>query len=101
LVAYSPHIQAELKNLLITKEELVTDLKYLVYRHTDEMERFEKMLKDANKQLAKTLQQIKGMAEEKNLREKELDELKATAQAVVDMVDPPEEGTQEDRTLML
>ena len=78
----------------------MTDLKYLVYRHTNEMERFEKMLKDVDKQLAETLQQIKDVAKEKNLCEKELGELKATAQAVVDMVDPPEEGTQEDQTLL-
>lgn len=64
------------------------------------MEKFEKMLKDADKQLAETLQQIKNMAEEKDLREREFGELKAIAQAVVDMVDPPEEGTQEDRTLL-
>jgi len=38
------------------------------------------------------------MAEEKDLREKELGELKAAAQAVVDMVDPPEESTHVDKT---
>jgi len=75
--------------VLETKEELVTDLKNLMYRHTDEMEKFEKMLKDADKQLAEALQQIKSMVEEKDLREKELGELKAAAQAVLDMVDPP------------
>ena len=57
----------------------MTDLKNLVYRHTDKMERFENMLKDADKQLAEALQQIKNMAEEKNVREKELGELKAAA----------------------
>jgi len=40
------------------------------------------------------------MAEEKDLREKELGELKAATQAAVDMVDPPKEGTQEDQTLL-
>ena len=38
------------------------------------------------------------MAEEKDLREKELGELKAAAQAAVDMVDPPEESTHVDKT---
>ena len=38
------------------------------------------------------------MAEEKDICEKELGELEAAAHADVDMVDPPEEGTQEDRT---
>ena len=73
------YIHAELKNLLEIKEDLVTHLKNLVYRHTDKMERFENMLKDADKQLAEALQQIKNMAEEKNLREKELGVLKAAA----------------------
>lgn len=40
------------------------------------------------------------MAEEKNLRERELNELKVAAQAVVDMVDPLEESTQVGRTLL-
>ena len=57
-----------------------------------------KILRDADKQLAKSLQQIKDMAEEKDICEKELGELEAAAHADVDMVDPPEEGTQEDRT---
>jgi len=40
------------------------------------------------------------MAEEKDLREKDLGELRAAAQAVVDMVDPPKESTQVDKTLL-
>ena len=40
------------------------------------------------------------MAEEKDLREKDLGELRAAAQAVVDMVDPPEEGTKITKTLV-
>jgi len=46
------------------------------------------------------MHQIKNMAEEKDLWEEELDELKAAAQAVVDMVDPPEEGTEQVKTLL-
>ena len=42
-------MHSELEVLLATKEELVTDLKNLVYRRIDEMERFEKMLRDADK----------------------------------------------------
>jgi hypothetical protein len=36
--------------------------------------------------------QIRDMATEKELKKKELEELKNAAQVVVDMVDPPEEG---------
>jgi len=64
------------------------------------MEKFRKMLKDADKYLVEALQQIKNMAEEKDLREKDLGELRAAAQAVVDMVDPPKESTQVDKTLL-
>ena len=46
------------------------------------------------------MQQIKEMAKQKDLREKELEELKTVAQAVVDMVDPPKEGTVQDKTLL-
>ena len=67
----------------------MTDLKNLVYRYTDDLERFDKMLKDADKQLVEAMTQIKDMAEEKDLRKKELDDLKAAALAVIDMVDPP------------
>lgn len=74
--------------------------KSITKKHKDEMEKFEKMLRDADKRLAESLQQIKKMAEEKDLREKELGELKAVAQTVVDMVDPPKESTQANKTLL-
>jgi len=78
----------------------VTDLKNLVHRYTDDLEKFGKMLKDADKQLVEAMTQIKNMAEEKDLWEKELGELKAAAQAVIDMVDPPKEGAVPDKTLL-
>ena len=78
----------------------MTDLKNLVYRYTDDLERFDKMLKDADKQLVEAMTQIKDMAEEKDLRKKELDDLKAAAQAVIDMVDPTEEGDVQGKTLL-
>jgi len=40
------------------------------------------------------------MAEEKDLREKELGEQKAAGQAIIDMVDPSEEGAVQDKTLL-
>lgn len=86
--------------MLVTKEELVTDLENLVYHYTDDLEKFGKLLKDADKQFVEAATQIKKMAEEKELQEKELDELKAAAQAVIDMVDPPEEGIAQSKTLL-
>ena len=83
-------MNAELKNTLESKEELVTDLKNIIYRHADELEKQSKMLKDADKQLAQCLEQIKNMIAEKAIYEKELAELRSAAQAVADMVDPIE-----------
>jgi hypothetical protein len=40
------------------------------------------------------------MAAEKELKDKELEELKGAAQVVVDMVDPPKEGVISERTLL-
>jgi hypothetical protein len=40
------------------------------------------------------------MAEEKETREKELEELRSAAKIVVDMVDPSEEGVVSDKTLL-
>ena len=56
-------MHSELKKFLVIKEELVTDLKILIYCHTDELENFDKMLRDADKQLIESMQQIKTMAE--------------------------------------
>jgi hypothetical protein len=50
------------------KEELLTDLKNLVYRRSDDAELLMKQLDDADKQLVQCMQQIKSMAKEKELR---------------------------------
>jgi len=51
------------------------------------------MKKDFDKQLVEMLQHVKDLAAEIDLLKKELEELKVTAQAVVDMVEPTEEDT--------
>jgi phage shock protein A len=56
------------------------------------MELLVKQLEDADKQLAQCMQQIKSVAEEKELRQKQLEDLQEDAQVVINMVDPPEEG---------
>jgi len=64
------------------------------------VERLAKLLEDADKRLVQCMQQIKDIAVEKELRDKELEELKTTAQVVVDMVDAAEEGVVDSRTLV-
>ena len=44
-------VHTELKKLLITKEELVTDLANIMYRHTNAVEKLSKIKADADKQL--------------------------------------------------
>jgi hypothetical protein len=65
-------------------------MKNLLYRAIDDAEKLIKVLQDADMQLAECMTQIWDMATEKELKDKELEELKGAAQLVVDMVDPPE-----------
>jgi len=65
-----------------------------MYRRADEIEKLTNIKKDADRQVIDTMQQIKNLAAERDLYKKELDELKIAAQAVVDMVDLSEEGTE-------
>jgi len=46
------------------------------------------------------MQQIKDMAAERTHMERELNELKAAAQVIVDMINPPEEGDAQEKTLV-
>jgi chromosome segregation ATPase len=72
-------IIVELKKLVNYKEGLLTDLKNMLYRHADEVESLRKMMADTEKQLVDCLQQIKTLGEEKEQRQKELDDLKTAA----------------------
>jgi hypothetical protein len=75
-------------------------LKNLVYRHSDDVEKLIKALQDADMQLVECATQIRDMAAEKELKDKELEELKGVAQVVVDTVDPQEEGIISERMLL-
>lgn len=66
---------AELKKLFKSEEELLTDVKNLLYHHTIDVEHLAKVLKVADKQLINCLKQIKTMDEAIEMRDKELEEL--------------------------
>jgi hypothetical protein len=85
---------AELRKILKYKEELLTDMKNMLYRRTDDVERLQKAV------AADCLQQIKMLVEEKGRREKELEILREAAQTLVDMVDPVEEGEADKQPLL-
>jgi hypothetical protein len=91
--ASSCRFPVELNNIIRYEEDLL-------YRCTNDVVLLVKQLEDANVQLVECLQQIKNMAEEKETREKELEELRSAALVVIDMVDPPEEGVVSDEMLL-
>jgi hypothetical protein len=58
------------------------------------------VIADTEQQFADCLQQIKTLGEEKEQRQKELEDLKGATQKLVDMVDPPEGGEADGRSLL-
>ena len=99
-VIISSFVHTELKTLLMSKEDLVTDLTNLVYCRTGEMEKLSKIQADSDKQLVDCMQKIKDLAAERDAQAKGLADLKMAAQAVVDMVDPVEDGAAGEKSLM-
>jgi hypothetical protein len=91
---------AELRKILTYKEELLTDVKNILYRRTDNVERLQKVIADTEQQFIDCLQQIKTLGEEKEQRQKELEDLKGAAQQLVDMVDPQEDDEADERSLL-
>jgi hypothetical protein len=82
----------ELRKILTYKEELLTDVKNMLYHRTDDVEKLQKVIADTEQQFADCLRQIKTLGEKDERRQKELEDLRGAAQVLVDMVDPPEEG---------
>jgi hypothetical protein len=78
----------------------VTDVENLLCHTIDDAEKLIKVPQDAYMQLAECMTQIRDMAAEKELKDKELEELKGATQIVVDMVDPPEERVINERMLL-
>jgi hypothetical protein len=91
---------AALRKILKYKEELLTDVKNMLYCHTDDVERLQKVVADTEEQFADCLWQIKMLREEKGRREKELEILREAAQMLVDMVAPVEEGEADKQPLL-
>jgi hypothetical protein len=90
----------ELRKILTYKEELLTNVKNMLYHCTDDVERLQKVVADTEQQFTNCLQQIKTLGEEKGRREKELEILRGAAQTLEDMVDPLEEGETGEQPLL-
>jgi hypothetical protein len=91
---------AELRKILKYKEELLTDVKNMLYHHTNDVERLQKAVADTEEQFTNSLRQNKTLGEEKGRREKELEILREAAQTLVDMVAPAEEGEADKHPLL-
>jgi hypothetical protein len=75
-------------------------MKNMLYHSTDDIKRLQKVIAETEQQFADCLQQIKTLGEEKEQRQKELEDLKRAAQKLVDMVDPQEGGKADERPLL-
>jgi hypothetical protein len=91
---------AELRKILTYKEELLADVKNMLYHRKDDIERLQKVIADTEQQFIDCLQQIKTLGEEKEQRQKELEDLRRAAQQLIDMVDPQEGGEADGRSLL-
>ena len=72
---------------------MVLDLKILMYRNADEIEKLKKIKADSDQEMATMLQQLKTLSQSRDLMQRELEELrdvKDAAQGVTDLVEIPE-----------
>ena len=76
--------------MLLQKDELVTDLKNIMYHHADAVEKLTKIKADDDKQMVGAMKQIKELAQQ-------LADLEAAAKVVIDMVE--DEGASEKSLL--
>jgi hypothetical protein len=91
---------AELRKILTYKEELLTDVKNMLYHRTDDVERLQNVIADTEQQFVGNLLQIKTLGEEREQRQKELEDLRGAAKKLVDIVDPQEDGEVGERPLL-
>jgi hypothetical protein len=83
---------AELKSLLLKRDELVTDLKNIMYHHAYAVEKLTKLKADADKQMVSDMKQIKELAADHDKKAQQLADLEVAAQVVVGMVEEEDAG---------
>ena len=88
-----------LKKSLKIEKSLVLDLKILMYRNANEIEKFRRIKADSDQEVATCLQQLKTLSESRDLMQRELEELRDAAQDVAGLVEIPEGN--EDKPLTL
>ena len=70
------------------------DLKILMYRNADEIAKLRKIKADYDKEVLEALKQVKNLSESNTALQQELKEPKVAAQAIVDMVEIPEDDAE-------
>jgi hypothetical protein len=68
-------LSSELDNIIRNKEDMLAKVKDLLNRRTDELELTVKKLEDTDAQFIECMQRIKDMAEEKDAKQKQLEDL--------------------------
>ena len=84
------------------EESLVLDLKILMYRNTDEIEKLKRIKEDSNREAVTALKQLKDLSESRDLMQQELVEprhVRDAAQEVAEIVETPEGNEDEPLTL--
>ena len=84
------------------QESLVLDLKILMYRNVDEIEKLKKIKEDSDRETATVLQQLKTLSESRDSMQRELVELREVRDAaleVTEAMDVPQEDGDESLTL--
>jgi hypothetical protein len=72
----------------------------MLYRHTDDIEKLQKVIADTEQQFVDYHQQIKMLGEEKERRQKELEDLRVATRQLVEMVDLLEDGAADEWSLL-
>ena len=67
------------------QESLVLDLKILMYRNADEIEKLKKIKEDSDREAASTLQQLKTLSESRDSMHRELVELREVKDATLEV----------------
>jgi hypothetical protein len=75
-------------------------VKNMLYHRTDDVEKQQKVIADTEQQFVDCLQQIKTLGEEKEQRQKELEDQRVAARQLVEVVDPLEDGAADRRSLL-
>ena len=81
------------------QESLVLDLKILMYRNTDEIEKLKKIKEDSNREAVTALKRLKDLSESQDLMQQELIKLRDAAQEVAGLMEIPEGSEGEPLTL--